>query len=105
MNQRFVPLGALEELTLLAVRRCEDQAYGLAVRKALTLAMGASPTIGAVFTTLHRLEGKGMVSRREGEPERTRGGRRKLFYRLTDTGEETLQRADQVRAALAPRGA
>ena len=46
---------------------------------------GREVSLGAVYKTLERLEDKGLVASREGEPTPERGGRRKRHYRLPAT--------------------
>jgi PadR family transcriptional regulator PadR len=70
-------LGELEQLVLLAILRLGDDAYGITVQQEIA-ERGARPvSLGAVYSTLSRLEEKGFVSTRTGEPTPTRGGRRK----------------------------
>lgn len=100
-------LGDLERLTLLAVLGLEE-AYGLAVQRALAAA-GRELAPGGVYTTLDRLERKGFLASRWGEPTPERGGRAKRIYRVTASGRSALAAAEKtasrLRAALAPRGA
>ncbi|MDQ8166032.1 MAG: helix-turn-helix transcriptional regulator [Gemmatimonadota bacterium] len=61
----LVPLGVLEEQILLAVLRTGDEAFGMAVRREIKRVTGRDLAIGAVYSTLDRLEAKGaLVSRR-----------------------------------------
>ena len=100
-------LGDLERLTLLAVLGLEE-AYGLAVQRALAAA-GRELAPGGVYTTLDRLERKGFLTSRWGEPTPERGGRAKRIYRVTAAGRSALAAAEKttarLRDALAPRGA
>jgi DNA-binding PadR family transcriptional regulator len=50
-------------------------------------------TLGSVYKTLGRLEGKGDLQSRMGLPTAERGGRRKKFYVLTPAGLEAAQRS------------
>ena len=101
-------LGDLERLTLLAVLGLEGEAYGLAVQRALAAA-GRELAPGGVYTTLDRLERKGFLTSRWGEPTPERGGRAKRIYRVTAAGRRALAAAEKtaarLRDALAPRGA
>jgi DNA-binding PadR family transcriptional regulator len=83
-------LGTLEELVLLALIRLKDNAYGVTIRRELTERVGKDVSIGAVYTTLERLEGKGFVSSRVGEATPQRGGRAKRFFRLEARGADAL---------------
>ena len=90
-----VRLGEFEALVLAALLRLGDQAYGVAIRREIEDRTGRSPSIGAVYTTLHRLEGKGLVTSRLGEPTPERGGRAKRYFEARPEGREAL--ADMVR--------
>jgi DNA-binding PadR family transcriptional regulator len=84
------PLGEFEQLVMLTVLRLGDAAYSAAVRRELQDRAGRDVSPGAVFTTLERLEGRGLVVSRYGEPTAERGGRRKRFYRLQPEGRRAL---------------
>ena len=87
------PLGEFEQLVLLALLRLRDEAYGVAICREIEKRTGRDVTLGAVYKTLLRVEEKGMVASRIGEPTAERGGRRKKFYRLLPAGERALARS------------
>lgn len=75
---------------MFAVLRLEDDAYGATIRRELLERAGREVAPGAIFTTLERLEARGLVTSTYGEPVQKRGGRRKRFYRLQPEGRRTL---------------
>ena len=79
-------VGSLELAALLAVARLGDDAYGLAVRADLTDRLGREYSVGAVYTTLQRLEDKGLLRSRASEPLPTRGGRSRRHVIVTAAG-------------------
>ena len=85
--------GEFELLVLLAVLRLGDGAYGVTVREELEEETTRTLTLGAVYKTLGRLEGKGFLETRVAPPTKDRGGRRKKLYRLTPAGLETARRS------------
>jgi PadR family transcriptional regulator len=85
-------LGELESLVLLAVLRCDDEAYGVPVREEIRRRAGRSLTLGTVYKTLMRLEAKGFLTTTASDPEPRRGGRRRKLYRLSAAGRRALQR-------------
>jgi PadR family transcriptional regulator, regulatory protein PadR len=85
--------GEFEQIVLLAVLRLGEEAYGMRVRREIHLRTGRDVTIGAVYTTLERLETKGMVESSLGEATEERGGRAKRFFRVTADAVESLNRA------------
>jgi PadR family transcriptional regulator, regulatory protein PadR len=84
------PLGEFEQLVMFAVVRLEDDAYGASIRRELLERAGRDVSPGAIFTTLERLEARGLVTSSYGEPTQERGGRRKRFYRLKAEGRRAL---------------
>ena len=88
MKQTY--LGEFEMLVLAALLRLGDKAYGVVVRREIEERSGRAVSIGAVYTTLNRLEEKGHVSSRVGEPTATRGGRAKRFFKLEAAGARAL---------------
>src|SRR5918999_5537588 len=71
------PLGEFEQITLLALLRLEPEAYGASIQREIEARTGRAVLLGAVYTTLDRLERKGLVVSWMGAPTAERGGRRK----------------------------
>ena len=86
-------LGDLEMLVLVALIRLAPNAYGVAVREEIERRAGRSLSIGALYTTLSRLEEKGLVTSHLGEATAERGGRAKKFYQVTAAGQSHLERS------------
>lgn len=86
-------LSEFEMYVLLAVVRLGGDAPGAEVRQEIEATSGRSPSIGAVHTTLGRLENKGMVTFTLSDPEPVRGGRARKRYRLTAEGDRALERS------------
>jgi len=86
-------LGDFEQLVLLGVLRLADEAYGAAIRQEIHVRSGRDISISAVYTTLDRLESKGLLRSWIGEPTAQRGGRRRKFYLLRPAGEAALRQA------------
>jgi len=85
-------LGEFEHLIVLALLRLEDRAYGVTVRQEIELRTKREVSIGAVYATLDRLEAKGYVSSRLGDPTPERGGRSRRFFRVTAKGVAVVNR-------------
>ena len=94
-------LGDFEQLVLLGVLRLGDDAYGAAIRQESHARSGRDVSINAVYTTLDRLEGKGLLRSWVGEPTAQRGGRRRKFYALRPAGAAALRRAYRAFTAMA----
>ena len=79
-------LGEFEYLMLTAATRLGDDAYGAAIRQEIEDATRRRCSIGALYTTLDRLEAKGFVKTWMGDPTPQRGGRPKRMVRVTSGG-------------------
>ncbi len=86
-------LGEFEQLILMALVRLGENAYGVSMRKAIEERTGRSISAGAIYTALDRLEGRGFVSSRLGDPTPQRRGRPRKFYQLESPGAEALTRS------------
>ena len=93
-------LGSLELAALLAVARLKDDAYGLAIRSDLTDRTGRDYSVGAVYTTLQRLEDKGLLTSRYSDPLPVRGGRSRRHFSLTGAGARALRDAERHAASI-----
>jgi PadR family transcriptional regulator, regulatory protein PadR len=91
-------IGGLELDVLLAVARSQGPAYGLSVRDEVGRARGREYSVGAIYTTLARLEDKGLIAGRSTEPLPVRGGRSRREYGLTTAAREVLA-AERERSA------
>jgi PadR family transcriptional regulator PadR len=93
-------IGELEELVLLHVGILHPAAYGVAVMDEIEKQADRRLNISAVHSVLTRLEEKGLVKSRMGEPTDERGGRRKRIFLLTAAGKRALEEANQLRTQL-----
>ena len=93
-------IGEFEELVLLAILSQGDNAYGVTIREALEDATNRSITIGSLYTTLSRLEEKGLVESWIGEPTAERGGRAKRHYKVKGSAESLLKEVQAARQRL-----
>lgn len=92
-------MGSLELAVLLAVAG-DGEAYGLAIRREVSRRLQHDYSVGAVYTTLERLERKGLVRSRISEPLPVRGGRSRRLFRVTRAGERALRDAQRTAASL-----
>lgn len=83
-------LGEFEQMVLLAVLKQGENAFALEVREEIEVSAGRSVSRGAFYTTLDRLERKGMVTWSEEEPEGRRTGPLRRFQ-VTRAGVEALR--------------
>jgi DNA-binding PadR family transcriptional regulator len=85
--------GEFEVMVLLAIVRLGDDAYGWTVAQELERVAGRSASSGALYTTINRLEQKGLIQTRAGEGSEERGGRPRRYLRITPEGAQALERA------------
>jgi PadR family transcriptional regulator PadR len=83
-------LGEFEQFVLLALVRQGNDAYGVPVCKDIADRTGRDVSLGAVYKALDRLENKGFVQSRLGEPTPERGGRRKKHFKVLAAGHRAL---------------
>ena len=89
-------LGGIELLVLLALIRLGDEAYGVPIGRAITESSGRHVALGSVYVVLERLEVKGLVTSRRGEPTAVRGGRAKTFFSITARGLREARNAQRT---------
>jgi len=85
-------LGELELLVLLAVLRLgEDEAYAVSIAEEIRERTERTVRRATVYVTLQRLEHKGMVSTRLGDPLPERGGKARRYVRIEEPGLVALR--------------
>ena len=99
-STRPAPLGEFELVVLLAVARLKDDAYPVAIRDEIEARTKRDVSRPAVFITLERLEDKGLLTSRYGDPTPVRGGRAKRFFSPTKAGLTAVQQSLDTFAAL-----
>ncbi|MFC1724765.1 PadR family transcriptional regulator [candidate division KSB1 bacterium] len=80
-----------EELLLLTIWRLKDNAYGVAIKREIDEKTGKALKYGTLYFILDQLANKELVFREKGEPTPERGGKSKIYYRLTETGFKALE--------------
>ena|ERR1700674_1615370 len=99
-------LGEFEQLVLLAVLRLGEGAYGMLIHQELQDTAGRRTSLGAIYTTLERLEEKGLIQSSIGEVTPERGGKAKKYFRVNAAGirllKEALNSTASMKAGLEP---
>jgi len=83
-------LGDFEQIVLLAMVRLGPEAYGATIRREIEARTGRELAVNAVYITLDRLENKGFVKSRIGDPTPQRGGRRRKHFALLPAGRRAI---------------
>jgi DNA-binding PadR family transcriptional regulator len=79
-------LGEFEYLLITAAAGLGEKAYGAAIREEIAATTGRKCSLGALYTTIDRLEKKGMLKTWMGDATPQRGGRAKRMVRATQNG-------------------
>lgn len=93
-------LGEFEEIVLLTVGVLYPEAYGVAIKDGIETRIKRKVSVGALQSALRRMEEKGYLNSREGEPNAQRGGKPKRFFTITAYGKKALDHSKDVRLAL-----
>ena len=93
---RPLSLGEFEQVVLLAILRLDEDAYGVTIRSEIAACTGREPAPGALYTTLDRMQEKGIVRSWLGDATPQRGGRPKRYFAVTKAGRAALVSAQQA---------
>lgn len=93
-------LPRVEEIILLSIWRLRDRAYGMAIRKEVMRVTEEKWLLGAIYGPLGRLHRKGFVTTIKGDPIPKRGGRAKVYYKLTPEGIKALAKMKEINATI-----
>jgi DNA-binding PadR family transcriptional regulator len=93
-------LSRAEELVLLSVWKLRDDAYGVTIRKNIIKTTGQEWSVGAIYVPLDRLTRWGYLEAVESDPTPERGGRRKRYYKLTESGYTALEHIKKVQQEM-----
>ncbi len=93
-------LGDFEEVIMLLVGILGKEAYAFRIAGEFKSQTGRAVSIGAVHSTLTRLDGKGFLSSEVGGATAARGGRRKRIYSITAYGQKILTASKDFKMSL-----
>jgi len=89
-------LGEFELTVILGLLRLGEEAYGVPIAREIEVSADREVGIASVYAALDRLERKGFVSSRRGEPTPERGGRAKRFFRVTALGLRRVRKTQRT---------
>jgi DNA-binding PadR family transcriptional regulator len=93
-------LGEFELTVMLALLRLGEDAYGVPIAREIEVSSDREVAIASVYAALERLERKGFVNSRRGEPTPERGGRAKQFFRVTAQGLRQVRKTQKTLVRL-----
>jgi PadR family transcriptional regulator, regulatory protein PadR len=94
-------IGEFEQLILFAVVRLDADATAVTIRREIETRTSRTISSGALYTALDRLEARGLVQSRFGEPTAARGGKRKRLYTIEPAGARSLTRSYEALQKMA----
>jgi PadR family transcriptional regulator PadR len=93
-------LSRIEEIILLSIWRLDDNAYGMTIREEVIKITGKKWLLGAIYGPLGRLYKNKYVYTLKGDPSPERGGRSKMYYRLTKDGIKSLKEIQYINSIV-----
>ena len=93
-------LSRIEEILLLTIWKLKDNAFGIAIRRQVEKDTGISWLSEAIYAPLSRLKDKGYVQSQKSEKSAEKGGRPRVYYRLTQSGMKRLAAVQETNRTL-----
>jgi DNA-binding PadR family transcriptional regulator len=93
-------LSRADEILLLAIVRLQDNAYGVTIIKEVETRANKKLTLGGLWVSLDNLYRRGYVIKTIADPTPERGGRGKIYYKVTPEGMTALENVRQLNAIL-----
>jgi DNA-binding PadR family transcriptional regulator len=93
-------LNRIELLTLLAVLRLGEKAYGVTIFEEIQRVAGPDVSIAGVYSAIDRLERRGLVRAWRSGPRPERGGRARRHYDVTATGRDLVRQERELTARM-----
>ncbi len=85
---------------MISIWRLKDNAYGVTINQEVSARGQKKYSMGALYFTLDQLVRKGLIVKRTGDPTPKRGGKRKIFYEITPSGDMALQHSLEMHDSL-----
>ena len=93
-------LGEFEYAVLLSVLHLDQGAYAVPIRELIEARTGRPVARGALYTGLERLESKGCLKSRMGDPSEERGGKARRYYTVTAAGLKAIRATHEAFSSL-----
>ena len=93
-------LGEFEYAVLLAILHIDEGAYAVPVRELIEERTGRPVARGALYTGLNRLEAKGCLKSRMGDPSEERGGKARRYYAVTPAGLKAIRATHDAMSSM-----
>ena len=93
-------LGEFEYTVLLAILHLDEDAYAVPIRELIEQRTSRPVARGALYTGLDRLEAKGCLRSRMGDPSEERGGKARRYYTVTAAGLKAIRATHEALASM-----
>ena len=93
-------LGEFEYAVLLAILHLDEDAYAVPIRELIEQRTGRPVARGALYTGLDRLEAKGCLKSRMGDPSEERGGKARRYYSVTAAGMKAIRATHEALSSM-----
>jgi DNA-binding PadR family transcriptional regulator len=93
-------LSRIEEILLLAIWKLKDSAYGISIRDQVEKDTGVDWLSGAIYAPLSRLKKNGYVETFQAKGSTEKGGRPRIYYRLSSLGIKKLVSIQEVNKSV-----
>lgn len=100
MSEPLKDLSKLEELVIIAIWQLKDNAYGVKIKETVKVLSHREYFYNTLYTTFDQLTRKGYISKHFGEPTAVRGGKRKVFFKITANGLNALENSYEQHTRL-----
>jgi PadR family transcriptional regulator PadR len=98
-NWKPAMIGRLQEAILMALLNTKGEATTLELYEMLS-GKHKPLLLSSIFIALDRMSRKKLVTRRKGDPLPQRGGKARLYYKITNSGRAALREVENTRTAL-----
>jgi len=93
-------LGEFEEIVILTIGILHKEAYGVAIKNEIETRLSRQVSMGAMHSSLVRLEEKGYIRSFNGEETRERMGRPRRYFQITALGKKAMEYSKNTRNKL-----
>lgn len=93
-------LTKIEETALIAIWKLREETYGVNIQEQIRAITGRAYLYSTLYTTLVQLVNKGYLVKGYGEPTAVRGGKRKLYFQLTEAGLDALKKSFETHQSV-----
>jgi len=96
----LILLSRAEEIILLSVYKCGENAYGVTIREQIHKDIGRYWSFGVIYKTLKKMKNKGFVNKNQGRPIAERGGRSRYYYEGSPDGLAAMKEISRLHSSI-----